>query len=134
MMESLTRAVDELLGRASGPFHFRLILQPVMASIFAIRAGIRDAREGHPPFLYTFVVHKDSRKNLAASAWKDVGKIFILALVLDTAYQLIVFHAFRSLQTLIVAVVLSLIPYALVRGPAMRIAGLLSPRRAADGR
>ena len=132
-MESLTRAVDELLGRASGPFHFRLILQPVMASIFAIRAGIRDAREGKPAFLYTFVVHADRRKKLAALAWADVGKIFILAIVLDTVYQLVVFHAFRSLQTLIVAVVLSLIPYALVRGPAMRIARLFSPGRTADG-
>ena len=132
-MESLTRAIDELLGRASGPFHFRLILQPVMASIFAIRAGIRDAREGKPAFLYTFVVHADKRKKLAALAWADVGKIFILAIVLDTVYQLVVFHAFRSLQTLIVAVVLSLIPYALVRGPAMRIARLFSPRRTADG-
>ena len=132
-METLTRAVDELLGRASGPFHFRLILQPVMASIFAIRAGIRDAREGKPAFFYTFVVHADKRKKLAALAWKDVGKIFILAVILDTVYQLVVFHAFRSLQTLIVAVVLSLIPYALVRGPAMRIARLFSPRRTADG-
>ena len=131
-MDTLTRAFDELLGRASGPFHFRLILQPVMATIFAVRAGIRDAREGHPAFLYTFIVHKDSRQNLAASAWKDVGKIFILAIVLDTAYQLIVLYAFRSLQTLIVAVTLSLIPYALFRGPAMRIAKLF-PRRAADG-
>ena len=132
-MESLTRAVDELLGRASGPFHFRLILQPVMASLFAIRAGIRDAREGKPAFLYTFIVHADKRQKLAALAWADVGKIFILAIVLDTVYQLVVFHAFRPMQTLIVAVVLSLIPYALVRGPAMRIARLFSPRRTADG-
>ena len=132
-METLSRAVDELLGRASGPFHFRLILQPVMATVFAVRAGIRDAREDHPAFLRTFIFHADSRTNLAASAWKDVGKVFILAIVLDTAYQLIVLHAFRSMQTLIVAVVLSLIPYALFRGPAMLVARLFSTRRAADG-
>jgi len=132
-METFTRAIDELLGRASGPFHFRLILQPVMATLFALRAGLRDAREGNPPFLYSFILHADSRKNLAASAWKDVGKVFILAIVLDTVYQLVVLHAFRSLQTLIVAVVLSLIPYALVRGPAMRIAKPFVTRRVADG-
>ena len=132
-METLSRAVDELLGRASGPFHFRLILQPVMATVFAVRAGIRDAREDHPAFLRTFIFHADSRTNLAASAWKDVGKVFILAIVLDTAYQLIVLHAFRSMQTLIVAVVLSLIPYALFRGPAMLVARLFLTRRTADG-
>jgi len=132
-METFTRAIDELLGRASGPFHFRLILQPVMATLFAVRAGVRDAREGNPPFLYSFILHVDNRKNLAASAWKDVGKVFILAIVLDTVYQLVVLHAFRSLQTLIVAVVLSLIPYALVRGPAMRIAKPFVTRRVADG-
>jgi hypothetical protein len=132
-METLSRAVDELLGRASGPFHFRLILQPVMATVFAVRAGIRDAREDHPAFLRTFIFHPGSRKNLAASAWKDVGKVFILAIVLDTAYQLIVLHAFRSLQTLIVAIALALIPYALFRGPAMLIARLFLTRRTADG-
>jgi len=132
-METFTRAIDELLGRASGPFHFRLILQPVMATLFAVRAGVRDAREGNPPFLYSLILHVDNRKNLAASAWKDVGKVFILAIVLDTVYQLVVLHAFRSLQTLIVAVVLSLIPYALVRGPAMRIAKPFVTRRVADG-
>jgi hypothetical protein len=32
---------------------FRLILQPAMAVFLAIRAGLRDAREGKPPLSLT---------------------------------------------------------------------------------
>ena len=42
--ESLTRGVEQLLGRASGPLHFRLILQPIVATALAIRAGLRCPR------------------------------------------------------------------------------------------
>lgn len=42
----------DLIDRVSGPMRFRLILQPVMAVIFAIRAGLKDAKEGRPPYFW----------------------------------------------------------------------------------
>ena len=51
-------------------------------------------------------------------------------MVLDTAYQLMVFRAFYVVQALIVAVVCAIVPYVLFRGPATRLARLLSGRRA----
>ena len=122
VLDALKRAVDELLGRAGGPMHLRLILQPLMATIFAVRAGLRDARQGQSPFLSTFIKNPESRGRLIASAWKDVGKVFIIAILLDTVYQIIALHQFRILQTLIVAFVLAILPYLLVRGPVSRIA------------
>ncbi len=38
-----TRFFTQLVGRVHGPMHFRLILQPVMAVIFATKDGIKDA-------------------------------------------------------------------------------------------
>jgi hypothetical protein len=122
IVDELQRAVDELLGRASGPMHLRLIMQPIVASILATRAGLRDARTGGSPFFWTFLTVPGERKRLLGSAWKDIGKVFVVAILLDTVYQIIVLHAFRPLQTLIVAVILAVLPYVLLRGPVTRIA------------
>jgi len=68
------------------------------------------------------VTNSDERHRLLQSAWKDVGKVFLLAAVLDVVYQLVALHAIRPLQTLIVALVLALVPYVLLRGPVTRLA------------
>jgi len=122
LVDALKRAVDELLGRASGPMHLRLIMQPLMATFFAIRAGLRDAREGQPAFLWAYINQPDARRRLVGSAWKDIGKVFVIAILLDTVYQIIALKQFRIVQTLIVAFILAILPYVLVRGPVSRIA------------
>ena len=43
---------DEVVARAHGPMKIRLLLQPCMAALFAVRAGRRDAREGRRPYLW----------------------------------------------------------------------------------
>ena len=121
IVEALTRNIEQLLGRASGPMHVRLVLQPVVATILAIRAGLRDARTGQPPFLWTWITVKSERPRLTRSAWKDVGKVFLIACALDTIYQLFVLRDLFIFQALLVAAVLSLVPYNLVRGLVTRI-------------
>ena len=49
VQEILTRFWDQLIAQPSGPLSFRLILQPVMATILAILDGLKDARTGRPP-------------------------------------------------------------------------------------
>jgi len=68
------------------------------------------------------------------SGWKSVRKIFILAVILDTAYELLVLGAIRPIQTLLVAITLAIVPYVLIRGPVNRIAKAFdrkSPRKRA---
>ena len=55
MLEMLTRGIENLVSRGSGPLHFRLFVQPLMATILAIRAGWGDAWEGQPIFFWTLV-------------------------------------------------------------------------------
>jgi hypothetical protein len=117
-LEILGRGFEELLGRASGPFHLRLLITPTVAVILAIRAGLKDARASHPTF---FGANPPERRELVRSGWKDVGRVFILALVLDTAYQLIVLRAFYVVQALIVAVALAIVPFALFRNVVSRL-------------
>lgn len=107
ILEILTRGIEQLFGRASGPFHLRLIITPSLATILAIRAGIKDARGGQPPFLWKILTNPAERQRLVHSGWKDIGKTAIVAFIFDTLYQLFVLRAFYVVQALIVVVVLA---------------------------
>jgi len=122
MEDVLARIWENLGGRIGGPLSFRLILQPAMAAFFAIRAGMKDARIGRPAYFWTILTNPDDRRALLHEGWKDVMKVFILALVLDVVYQVIVFGWLYPLEMLIVAVLLACVPYLLIRGPVNRIA------------
>ena len=54
--------------------------------------------------------------------WKSIGKVFTLAVVLDIVYQLIE-HRWQVYpgEAVLVAIILAIIPYLLVRGPINRI-------------
>lgn len=121
ILQLISRNVDELLGRASGPLHFRLFVMPTVVTILAIRADLRDAREGRPAPLGAFFTGPTERGRLIRSAVKDVGRIFIVALVLDTTYQLWILRSFHIGQLLIVAVACAIVPYVLIRGPVTRL-------------
>lgn len=56
------------------------------------------------------------------SGWKDVGRVFLLALAMDVVYQLIVLHFVYPGEAIIVAVVLAIAPYLILRGAVTRIA------------
>jgi hypothetical protein len=117
LLEMLNRGVEQLLGRAGGPLHFRLFVMPLVVTFLAVRAGLKGAREGQPPFLWTILSSSKERRGLIRSAVKDVGRIFIVAVVLDTTYQLVVLRAFYPVQLLIIAVGCAVLPYLLIRGP-----------------
>lgn len=124
MEEMWLRFIRNLLGRFDGPMHFRIIVQPTMAAIFGIYGGIKDGRAGKPAYLWGMLLSSKSRKELMREAWKRVGRIFIFAVVLDVAYQLYEQHSLYPGETLVVAFVLAVVPYFIVRGPANRIGTL----------
>jgi hypothetical protein len=122
MEEQWMRLTENLIGRVSGPMHFRVYLQPVMAMVFAILAGIADARAGRPPYFWSIFTDPAHRAELVRAGWKDVGKVFILAIVLDVVYQYIVARFVYPGEALLVALLLAIVPYLVVRGLATRIA------------
>jgi hypothetical protein len=128
MDDVLTRIWTDLTGRLTGPLTLRLYLQPTMAMLFALRDGLKDARAGRPAYLWTVFSHPEERRRLLAEGWKAVGKVFILAIILDVAYQLIVFRRIYPVEVLDVAVILAVVPYALLRGAITRLARFWSRR------
>ena len=120
--EALRRGWENLISRSDGPMNFRLIIQPAVATLFAIRAGLRDARNGQPPFLWAVFSNPDQRHELLRQGWKDVGTVFIVALILDSIYQVIVHSGIYTLELLITATILAIVPYAMIRGLVTRLA------------
>jgi hypothetical protein len=118
----LTRVIENLIDRVSGPMKFRLLMQPLMAAVFAVRNGLKDASENRPPYFWGFFTHPDERSDMLRDGWKSVGKIFVLAVILDLVYQIIVFRWFYPGEALLAAFILAFIPYLLIRGPVNRIA------------
>jgi hypothetical protein len=121
MDESLHQVWQRIAARPSGPFALRFYLQPAMATIFALRDGLRDAKAGKPPYFWSLFRDRENRRELIRGGWKSVGKIFIAAVILDLVYQLVVLHAIHPLETLLVATTLALIPYVIFRGPINRV-------------
>jgi len=125
MEDILTRFWENLLARSNGPMNFRLLIQPIVAGSLAIRAGLRDAREGRPAFLWAVMTNPEQRRALLQYGARDVGRVFGLAVVLDALYQLLVQRGVYLLEMLVVATVLAIIPYILIRGPVGRLASAL---------
>jgi len=122
-MEDLFSRIDgDLVGRVSGPMKFRLILQPLMAVLFAVRDGLKDAKEDTPPYFWSMFTSPNSRGAMIQDGWKHMGRVFILAIIIDAVYQWIVFRWFYPAEALLVALNLALVPYLLIRGPVNRIA------------
>jgi hypothetical protein len=115
LLEMLGSRFEHLVGRTGGPFNFRLLIMPLVVTFFAVRAAMRDARTGQPRFFITLLRKPLERGRLVRSMLKDVGKIVIVAVVLDTVYQLMVLKAFIPGELLIVVLVSAILPYFVVR-------------------
>jgi hypothetical protein len=86
MDDPLARIWSDLVGRLTGPMNFRLILQPAMATLYSLKDELRDAREGRLAYFWQTLTHPESRRRLLTDAWKVLGHVIILAIVVDVAY------------------------------------------------
>jgi hypothetical protein len=112
----------QLLEQPSGPMSFRFILQPSMAAIAAIHDGVKDARGGRAPYLWTIARNPRERVGRLREGLIATARIILFALAMDLIYQLLVFKTFYPNEAVIVALLLAFVPYLLVRGPVTRIA------------
>jgi hypothetical protein len=131
-MRDWQRIVEDLFARLDGPLHFRFIVQPLMATTFAVIDGVKDAKAGKPAYFWALLSIPEHRKELAKEGWKSVGKIFILAIILDVIYQMKVHSTVYAGELLIVAFALAIVPYIVVRGPISRIVRMVSARKHKD--
>jgi hypothetical protein len=122
MIDFWLRGIEHLIDRVTGPLHFRLLLQPLMAVIYGVVDGLKDARTDKAPYFWALFTSPLHRQEIVKDGWKSIGKVFMLAVVLDVAYQIVELHFVYPGEAIIVAVVLAILPYLLIRGPVTRIA------------
>jgi hypothetical protein len=120
--EVVMRIWHNIIDRPGGPFVFRFVLQPIMATVAAVRDGIGDARAGRAPFLWTVLTDPAQRGTRLDEALIATSRIVLLGLAIDTVYQFVEFESFHPAETVIIALLLAFVPYLLLRGLVNRIA------------
>lgn len=125
------RVWQSIIERPGGPMTFRFILQPVMALVMAAIDGIRDARSGSPPYLWSVIAEPGERGAQLYDGVISTSRILLLGLGMDVIYQAIEFKTFFPGEAAIIAVLLAFVPYLLFRGPFARLARLWLGRAAA---
>jgi hypothetical protein len=121
LQDFLLRMWTDLLARPAGPFAFRLVLQPLMAVLFAVRDGYKDARTGRSPYFWTVLRDPDHRCERLREGVKATLKVVLLGVVIDAIYQFKVHGTVYPGEALGIALLLGFVPYLLIRGPIDRI-------------
>ena len=120
--EVFARIWQNLLDRPGGPMTFRIILQPIMATVAALLDGLKDARAGRAPYFWTILTDPAKRGGRLNEGLIATARVILLGLGMDLIYQIIVFKTFHPAEAVIVALLLAFVPYLLLRGPITRVA------------
>jgi hypothetical protein len=121
MPDYLQQHWDMLISRPYGPLAARLIIQPLVAAIFGVRAGLVDARARRSPYGWLVITGEDHRRALLRGGWLDIRRVFFAAFLVDVIYELIELHWIYPGQAIIVAAAVALPSYALVRSWTNRL-------------
>jgi hypothetical protein len=120
--EVYARIWRDIFERPGGPMTFRFILQPCMAAIAAAYDGIKDARFGRNPYLWTILTNPHESAGRLREGLIATARILLLGLGMDAIYQATVLKTFYPGEMVIIAILLAFVPYLLLRGPFARIA------------
>jgi hypothetical protein len=121
MYASFAQFLEHLVARLTGPMHFRLILQPLVAIALGIRDGLKDARASRPPFILDLIAPPEGRKRQLKRALQAISKPLIIAIILDAVAQYLMFGVIYAGAAVFVGVVIMAVPYSLARGLTNRI-------------
>lgn len=116
------RVWRDIVDRPGGPMSFRFLLQPTMATIAALHDGIRDAQLGRAPYFWTVLTDAQQRSGRVREGLVSTGRIILLGLAMDVLYQTRVLQTFYPGEAVLVALLLAVVPYFLLRGPFARTA------------
>jgi hypothetical protein len=75
-----------------GSLSFRFLLQPTVVAIIAIIAGVRDTQAGRPAYFWSIITDAAHRQERLREGWNAIWKVFIVVVVLDVIYEVLVFR------------------------------------------
>lgn len=112
----------DILARIGGPMTFRFILQPMMAAAAAIHDGIKDARLERSPYFWAALHDRREFRARLREGLISTARIILLGLGMDALYQHRVLKTFYPGEAVLMACLLAVLPYLMLRGPVARIA------------
>jgi hypothetical protein len=112
----------DIAERPGGPMSFRFLLQPTMAFVAALHDGIQDARADRVPYFWTVLSNPSERGGRLREGLLATARLVLIGLGMDVIYQWRVLDTFYPGEALLVALLLAVLPYFLLRGPICRIA------------
>jgi hypothetical protein len=137
MSDWLVQFGGNLFGRITGLLVLRLLLQLITAVVFAIRDGVKDAREGRPGYVWTILTNASLRRGLLMDGWIPIYRVVAVGVVTDAVFQFVAYNGIHPIGLIPVVLSLTLLPYLGLRGPVDRMARRVfqaAPRRAHAGR
>jgi hypothetical protein len=121
--------VDNLSTMISGPGKFRFVVQPLIAVALGLRDGLRDVKEGRPPFLISLLFKREYRKQAWTTGKAALITPFLVAIVMDSIFQIMLLHRWKLGGALAVGVLLIGLPYSALRGFSNRISNIRKRRK-----
>jgi hypothetical protein len=79
---------------------------------------------GKPPYFWGLIFTPRHRVDRIKEGWKSIGKVFIVAMVLEVVYQVMTHDVEYRGYFLVAAFALAIVPYLLLRGPTNRLVRL----------
>ena len=121
-MQVHERFWQDIADRTRGPITFRFILQPSMALLAALPDGVKDARLGHKAFFWTTLRDPTQHGGRLREGLKSIARVMLLGISMDVIYQYKVFERFYPAEAVMMALLLAVIPYFILRWLTERIA------------
>lgn len=106
---------SDISDRIHGPMTFRYLLQPAMALLAAVPDGIRDARLGHKAFFWSALWDPQAPRGRLREGLVSIARVALLGISMDVIYQFKVFDRFYPAEALMMALLLAVIPYFVLR-------------------
>ena len=114
--------LEELPARFTGRGRLRFILQPTIAILLGLRGGLRDARAGHPPYLFGLIFAGGRRRDLLRSGLAAIRNLLAAGIILDLVFQLVLYRSVHPGAAVVIGPILICAPYALSRALSNRVA------------
>jgi len=114
--------LEELPERFTGRGRLRFILQPTIAILLGLRGGLRDARAGHPPYLFGLIFAGGRRRELLRSGLAAIRNLLAAGIILDLVFQLVLYRSVHPGAAVVIGPILICAPYALSRALSNRVA------------
>jgi hypothetical protein len=116
--------IAEMVG---GPGTLRFFVQPAIAILLGILHGLRDRREGRPPYLLALVRIADGRWRHLVDGLRQIAVPLGLAVLGAYVFEYVIRGRIYVFYGLLDAVLFVAIPYFATRALANRLASLRTP-------